>query len=386
MDQQLAAVGERIRARMPAGLSQRKLATAVGMAPDALSRALNGQRGFSSIELASIAEALGVGLHWLITGQEDPLRVDVAARHAWDALRAERVNPGREADDEVIQKVIAVYHEAYPDGPPSSRELPSEPDVLRGQLDDGFVRRIAELVEKTFAIDVIRLPELSTDYSLRIGNRSVILLVSTTSWFRNNWSVAHELGHLALGHHAGDAVDVANERPANDFAAAMLLPEAWMRGIRWAQLDERGLAEIIWGAGVSVEALRNRLRELHIKPGAVVEASLKQTTQRLLRPHVLTIAGSDADVDPLVERETESTGRKFPLHVLSDLSQRVGAGQADPYVLAWAMGVPVDEIDFPEPDEDLASTEYEELLAARPSAHEWAERLASGRGQTGADG
>lgn len=149
-----------------------------------------------------------------------------------------------------------------------------------------------------------------------------------------------------------------------------------------AQLDERGLAEIIWGTGVSVEALRNRLRELHIRAGAVVEAALKQSTQRLLRPHAKLIADSDADVDPIVERETESTGRRFPLHVLSDLSQRVGAGLADPYVLAWAMGVPVDEIDFPEPDDDLASAEYEQLLAARPSAVEWAERLAAERGQT----
>ncbi len=382
MDQQLAAVGERVRARMPEGLSQRKLATAVGMPPDALSRALNGQRGFSSIELARLAEALGVGLQWLITGQEDPLRADVAARHAWDALRAERLNPGREADDEIIEKVIAVYHEAYPDGPPRSQELPSEPDMLRGQLGDGFARRIAELVETTFAIDVIRVPELSTDYSLRIGDRSVVLLVSTASWFRNNWSVAHELGHLALGHHAGDAVEVENERPANDFAAELLLPEAWMRRIKWARLDERGLAEIIWETGVSVEAMRNRLRELHIRAGAVVDAALKQSTQRLLRPHAKLIADSDTDVDPIVERETESTGRRFPLHMLSDLSQRVGAGLADPYVLAWAMGVPVDEIDFPEPDDDLASAEYEQLLAARPSAVDWAERLAAERGQT----
>lgn len=58
--------------------------------------------------------------------------------------------------------------------------------MLRAQLGDGSARRIAELVETTFAIDVIRVPELSTDYSLRIGSRSVVLLVSTASWFRNN--------------------------------------------------------------------------------------------------------------------------------------------------------------------------------------------------------
>ena len=58
--------------------------------------------------------------------------------------------------------------------------------MLRAQLGDGSARRIAELVETTFAIDVIRVAELSTDCSLRIGSRSVVLLVSTASWFRNN--------------------------------------------------------------------------------------------------------------------------------------------------------------------------------------------------------
>jgi transcriptional regulator with XRE-family HTH domain len=59
---------------MPLGMSQRALTEKAGMTTDALSRALNGQRGFSSRELARIADQLGADLYWLITGTPDPQR------------------------------------------------------------------------------------------------------------------------------------------------------------------------------------------------------------------------------------------------------------------------------------------------------------------------
>ena len=81
MDRELLAVGERIRASMPNGMRQRELAARVGMTPDALSRALNGQRGFSILELTRISDDLQTGLSWLITGRPDPHKVTFAARH-----------------------------------------------------------------------------------------------------------------------------------------------------------------------------------------------------------------------------------------------------------------------------------------------------------------
>lgn len=377
MDQQLIAVGERVRSRLPAGLSQRSLAASVEMTPDALSRALNGQRGFSSIELAKLAEALGVDLHWLITGNEDPLRVDIAARHAWDPMRARRVNPGREDDNEVLQKVIAVYRETYPDGSPTAVKVPANPADLRARLGDGFVHRIAEQLESVFAIDVIRLPELSTDYSLTIGGRSVILLVSTPNWFRNNWSAAHELGHLALGHHAGSAVDAANERPADEFAAELLLPEDQMRAIEWSQQTGADLAQFLWDTGVSTSALRHRLRTLRLQASDDGTALLNQSTQGLLSDHLESIVEPAARFSRIVQREAESSGRTFPLRLVSDLSRQVRAGQADPSALAWVLDAPIDEIAFPDPDHELASREYEELLASRPTAAEWQDRIAA---------
>lgn len=371
MDQQLLAVGERIRSQLPPGLSQRRLAGLVEMTPDALSRALNGQRGFSSIELAKLADSLGVDIYWLITGQQNPKRVDIAARHVWDPVQAQRVNPGREADDAILDRVVAIYRDTYPEGSPDSPDLPAGPDTVRDRLGPDFVRRLAERIEAQFAIDVIRIPELSTDYSLRIDGHSVILLVSTPNWFRNNWSAAHELGHLVLGHHAGDAVEKVNEQPADDFAAALLLPEDRIREIDWPRVTEAEVAAFVWQTGVSTEALRTRLRKLRLKPGAGLTNSLEQPTQHLLRRHLSSLAGSSAGVDAVVEREAESTGRRFPIRLISDLSQRVRTGQADPGALAWVLNVPIDEIDFPEPDDEAPFREYEDQLAARPTAAAW---------------
>ncbi|WP_373887116.1 helix-turn-helix domain-containing protein [Acidipropionibacterium jensenii] len=36
----------------------------------------------SAVVLARIAEALNVSLHWLVTGQDDPIEVRIAAGHA----------------------------------------------------------------------------------------------------------------------------------------------------------------------------------------------------------------------------------------------------------------------------------------------------------------
>ena len=58
MDTQLIEVGQRIRSHLPAEMTQRGLAEAVGMKPDALSRALSAQRGFTLSEITRIARAL----------------------------------------------------------------------------------------------------------------------------------------------------------------------------------------------------------------------------------------------------------------------------------------------------------------------------------------
>jgi hypothetical protein len=54
--------------------------------------------------------------------------------------------------------------------------------------------------------------------------------------------------------------------------------------------------------------------------------------------------------------------------VLDALQHRVDAGRVSPEYLAWALDVPVDEIDFPAPDDEQVADAYARRLEDRPSA------------------
>ncbi|WP_110207300.1 helix-turn-helix domain-containing protein [Nocardioides daejeonensis] len=365
-------VGRRIRRGMPHGLSQRALAQQVGMTPDALSRALNGQRGLSAVEVAAIASVLGVDTHWLITGQADPLKVSVAARHSWDAQRRERVNDGRTDDQAILDQIVAVYRAAFPQGPPASSKLPASPGELRGLLGSSFVREFADTSETRLGIDVIRIPGLKTDYSLRIGERGVVVLATQSSWFRSNWSLAHELGHLALDHHSprdGRQPVQREEKEADRFAADLLLPSAALHRIANAT-DATAVAAMIWELGVSTEAIRNQLRTAGLRPALEVGEALLLTTPRLLRDNLHALPSGEKH-DPIMEREQASSARRFPLSLLSALQDQTERGAASPVLLAWALEVPVDDLEFPEPIDEDAAVILARITADRPTAAEW---------------
>jgi Zn-dependent peptidase ImmA (M78 family)/transcriptional regulator with XRE-family HTH domain len=376
MDAELAAVGDRIRSMMPLGMSQRELAEKAGMTTDALSRALNGQRGFASRELARIADQLGADLHWLIAGTPDPQRVDIAARHQWDPRRRTRTNPGRDDDEELLKQVVAAYRAAFPEGPPATRPLPRSPQRMRSRLGDSFVRHSAERVGTQLEVDVVRIPCLTTDYSLRIGRRAVILLATMPSWFRSNWSLAHELGHLALGHHDDYAsTEEKNEGPADQFAADLLLPRDLMASENWREMDERGLVRFLWETGVSTEALKNRMARLRLKSSAEVGTALASSTPKLIRAFAAAdelIGGEKA----VTLREQQASTRLVPSTLVEALHHQVETGKASPEFLAWALDVPVDEIDFPEPDDVAIAENYSRMLEDRPAAAELEKWLA----------
>src|SRR5664279_6646069 len=74
--------------------TQRDIAALIGMTPDAFSRSVNGTRSFSSVELAKIAELLRVDVYWLITGNDDPNRLMLFARHTFDRDTREHLVSG----------------------------------------------------------------------------------------------------------------------------------------------------------------------------------------------------------------------------------------------------------------------------------------------------
>jgi Zn-dependent peptidase ImmA (M78 family) len=346
------AIGQRVRAAIELGfegeVTQAEVADRIAMTPDALSRALKGERAFASVELVQLADITGADLHELITGEPDPRRLTVVARHSYDHDTRRRDVPGRDGDDAVLRDIELVYRQAgeLAATPP----LPTTPTGVRAALGDDFVRPLADRVEQRLGVDVVRVPHLSTCYSFAIDGRLVIAVDAVGSWFRENFGIAHELGHIAAGHHDEIRVPDGHEAAANGFAAELLMPEAAIRGEDWEGVRPGRLAWLVWSYGVSTRALLTRLDTLGLPRSAIVDEWGEQSTQKLLRRHLSLPMSSD--VDEITQRMTEAATRRFPLSLRTAHLQRIAAGELGTGSLAWMLGVEPDslEVEVPAPE------------------------------------
>src|SRR5699024_10199850 len=205
------------------------------------------------IELADLAEILHEDIHYLITGEPDPNQLVLAARHGYDHDTRERSVNGYEEDRQVLADISLAYRQAGQEGAQSSL-VPADLDEARHALGADFVRDLLERLEERCGIDMVRVSALSTSYSFHVGERAGIAIPGQGNWFRENWDMAHELGHLVLGHerviqHEGE-VD-GPEREANAFAAELLLPKNEMEKVDWVAVSAEELSSKVWQWGVS---------------------------------------------------------------------------------------------------------------------------------------
>ncbi|KAB1642548.1 helix-turn-helix domain-containing protein [Gulosibacter chungangensis] len=345
-------IGERVRAALERdGRTQNEVASEVGIAPDAFSRAINGKRGFGALELADIARALGVSVHWLITGERDPFELVLSARHETKPGTFDRRVSGAVADESVLTNIALAYHQCGDQI--ESTSLPESLAELTEDLDGDFVPRFIEQIE-TLGIDVIRVEQLSTAYSFQIDGRAVIALNSSGNWFHQNWSVAHELGHLIMKHEnvmPGNGDVGRLEAEANRFAAELLLPGSEMKLIDWATISKAEVADFLWDRGVSAAALSLRLQKLDLCISDEIVELLSQKTQGVIRRH--STEASSADINA---RMVGSTERKFPSWLIGAHVSAIAAGKVGKATLAWMLDVDVAGLDVEEPESpDLLS-------------------------------
>jgi hypothetical protein len=347
----MSGIGDRVLQsleRINPRLRHWEVAERIGMTPDAFSRALAGKRNFASIEIARLAELIGADLHWLITGQPDPNRLSVAARHYFDHATGRRTIPGREGDEQTLADIALAYRQAYPE-PMRLPAWPESPTDVRDALGPDFVRPFADRLERHLGVGVVRVTELSTAYSFNVGGRPVIAVPATGNWFRENWDIAHELGHLVEGHHDdGISADESDqhEAAANGFAAELLLPAGIVQGEDWAPMGEARLARIVWQWGVSTDALSRRFSALVSQAPDVVARWASQPTQRLLRYHL----PPESDHDQITRRMDQAAQRRFPLSLQEAHLERVASGAIGTAALAWMLGIDAAtlEVDAPE--------------------------------------
>jgi len=349
-----AEIGRRTREKLDhltPKVNQKQFAEKLEMTTDALSRSLSGKRAFTAVELVRAAAVLGTSAHWLVTGEPDPFAVKVAGRQTFDHAAKLHSPLDWSSVDDVISNLALAYLQVY--SAPAAGLVSRVPgsalearDALHRAFEGDVIRHLSEATETAFGVDVVRVGEFRDGLAMEVVGRSAIVVGETGNWFFENWSIAHELGHIAhddlseFGTAACD--DRVAERAANAFAAELLLPDDLLRSEPWSVMETPALARFIWSSGVSTQALQNRLSKLGIGSSAAVVSGLSMNTQALLRRSGIF---RDESSDLITERMRAASSRRFPEHLLSAHGDAVSEGRIGASVLAWMLGVPAAELD-----------------------------------------
>lgn len=283
-------IGARIRElRESAKLRATDLAERADLDPTALSKIENGRRGVKSVELARIAQALGVSPLALLEQPDSLLaRLPIAARRAGASISM----------GEAYNRLLALseLHVVLADGGiPTSPDLSRVPSVVGltwfeaadrlanwaldalplGSSGDERFGGLVDAIESRLGLDVL-VEEYEGDAlsgaAITDPSFPLIFVNSTHPLPRSLFTLAHELGHI-LGRHDGGGMTLDRElsgstdeeRMANAFAAKFLMPAEAIN----AAIDELGrggltLVVLCHRLGVSFESLIYRLHNLQI--------------------------------------------------------------------------------------------------------------------------
>lgn len=372
-------IAERVRggiARLQ--MTQQDLARLVGLNPTALSKALNGQRDFKSVEIARIASALELRVGYLL-GDEvtDPsANLKVAARlqsgNDVDLSGAMKGIKTALAVDELLRACDlpatsrpSIEVDKNPLPWLEGRDLAVEFRSVIGVTDD-FVPPIdftdfALWIEQQTGIDVIfgAVPNGVDGISVSQGAFKLLMVNSETPATRRRWTIAHELGHLVAGDTQDLKVDYniyrrsPEEQRANSFAANLLLPSPGIRR-EWDsgnQGDEH-ISRLLDQYGVSLQALAYRLHNT----GCVDAAG---------RDAVLGTSSAFPRVTSTLAHSSFGE-RRYPINLLGRALEAYKRGATSVMPIADILGLSPEQIhDFYESpaDETVAMSEVGEASA-----------------------
>lgn len=111
--------------------------------------------------------------------------------------------------------------------------------------------------------------DVDFSFSLKKNGKYFIFAYISSNQGRDRWSVAHELGHIVLGHYELYPVDTIMydrltdreryilDREADIFTEELLMPAEWIMQRKWKESDLRELFK------VSKEAMSIRLNKLN---------------------------------------------------------------------------------------------------------------------------
>jgi Zn-dependent peptidase ImmA (M78 family)/transcriptional regulator with XRE-family HTH domain len=343
-------LGQRIAdARRGKGWTQGQLAERVGLTQTAVSRIETGTRAVASLELAEMAEVLGVSvLDLLRAGQRPMLAIAARLGHFRDPGAVDRAlkRAGTLIGlDELLDSVLG----ATPPGPPpprldgarrgpavdQGRRLAGEVRRVLG-LGDGPLARFPELLEERFRLDVdlSPLPEAVDGLCVNAGDRTLVLVGTGKPSSRQRFTLAHELAHylvddldpLYVDERGARTRSVAEMR-ANAFAAHLLMPEPGVRSaIEGIADDAEQAVRVALTFGTSVSAAAYQLGNLGLLPDTVRDRLAEAGAKPLLMRYALP---SDWQQDESGRGQVRPPGR---LYARATLAFRRGLIGLEPIV------------------------------------------------------
>ncbi|MEV4630499.1 ImmA/IrrE family metallo-endopeptidase [Micromonospora sp. NPDC049523] len=283
----------RVRAAVAAsGRHQREIAAAIDLDPTALSKAISGRRDFKSLEIALLAEELGLRTDDLLADEDVQPRPPAAVAARMQVGANPAVEQALRYTEELLD-LDALLTELGQPTKPSTVAWPtanaSLSPAVQGKTLAGALRKrlgldhqdlpydlddLAALLEHSLAVDIAFRPLPDGLDGLAVSSGDFRLAVVSSGIFatRQRFTLAHEIGHLL----AGDADELTvdedvlggntdQERRANAFAAAFLLPERALKAaVPSGKLTEPEVAELLGRFGVSRDALAIELHRLRL--------------------------------------------------------------------------------------------------------------------------
>ena len=302
----IAKLGDRVRTlRLVSGLGQADFAEEIGVSRGSISKLENGRMQISDDLISSIAIALDCSPSFLASSPDT-----VAATRPW--LRAYADAPKRSVDRQLAECTLATEVaetlglRAIPDTIPVFSEDLSNEDAIEefalevrnaAQIDDGAV--VGNMIRAAERLGCFVLP-MRAELGRHVGlssraNLVPVICVSRPSTDperdvpgdRQRFTVAHELGHLALHGDLGPPASSEEarqiEKQAHHFAAAFLTPADAMLD----ELAENGgrvtlqtLATIKERWGVAIKMLVMRFRTLGVIDANQARSLYKQISSR----------------------------------------------------------------------------------------------------------
>ncbi len=260
-------------ARELRGISLADLALRVSLSPASLCRSELDERTLTPEELGQIASALGVPVGFFssscmpcgATGEVHFRRK--ASTLAGDRRRAvAHLNMAAYVCSELFE-LLGIPSPQHKFEAGRLRDYADSPDVAAGTvrrtlaLSPGPISKLIDAIEQAgvflFTFDLG--PDISGLSSWPKDGLPVICVNSRWPSDRQRWTIAHELGHLAL--HTFDADPQSMEDEANSFAAEFLMPRSEVQAELRALSIER-LKSLKYEWLVSMSALVMRARAL----------------------------------------------------------------------------------------------------------------------------